>query len=148
MVAVTAHGYTKFVLSLATKKVDVTADTFKVMLLSAYTVGSTQDSAQFVADVLAVATEATGTGYTAGGQTLTSVTFTESGHVYTFDAADPSWGSSTITASYALVYDSTPGSNATNPVVGYIDFGGAQSSSAGAFSVTLNASGIFTVTGS
>ena len=72
--AVTAHTYTKLALSMGTKKIDFTADTFKVMLLSAYTVGSTQDSAQFVSDVLAVSTEASGTGYTSGGVALSSPT--------------------------------------------------------------------------
>lgn len=147
--AVTGHTYTKLALSLATKKVDLTADTIKVMLLSAYTVGSTQDTAQYVADVLAVATEATGTGYTAGGTTISSPTFTETGHVYTLTSAtNPSWASSTITAAYALIYDATPGSNATNPVIGYIDFGGNQSTSSGTFTLTINAAGLLTLTGS
>ncbi|MGV9778185.1 hypothetical protein, partial [Streptosporangium sp. NPDC003464] len=56
-----------------------TTDTIKVMALSAYTVGSTKDTAQFISDVLAAATEATGTGtsgYTAGGATLGSKTVT------------------------------------------------------------------------
>lgn len=146
-IAVTAHTYTKLALSLATKKIDVSADTFKVMLLSAYTVGSTQDTAQFLADVLAAATEASGTGYTAGGQALTTVTFNESGHIYTLDADDPAWATSTITAAYAVVYDSTPGTNATRPVLCYVDFGGNVSSSGGTFTLALNASGLVTVTG-
>ena len=116
--AVTAHSYTKLALSLATKKIDFTADTLKVMLLSSYTVGTTQDTAQFVSDVLAVATEASGTGYTSGGVALSSPTFTASGHVYTLTTGtNPSWSSSTISAAYALFYDSAPGTNATNPVI-------------------------------
>jgi hypothetical protein len=146
---VTAHSYTKLALSLGTKKIDFTADTFKVMLLSAYTVGTTQDTAQFVSDVLAVGAEASGTGYTAGGLAIPSPTFTESGHVYTFGSAGTlQWTSSTITASYALFYDSTPGSNATNPVLAYWDFGGAQSSSAGTFTLSLTGNAIATITGS
>lgn len=147
--AVTAHAYTKLALSLGTKKVDFTADTFKVMLLSAYTVGTTQDTAQFVADVLAVGTEASGTGYTAGGLTIPSTSFTESGHVYTFGSSGTlQWSGSTITASYALFYDSTPGSNSTNPVLGYWDFGGSQSSSSGTFTLNLTSNAIATITGS
>ncbi len=146
--AVTAHTYTKLAASLAAKNINLTSDTLKVMLLSAYTVGTTQDTAQFVSDVLAApATEVSGTGYTAGGATLSSVTFTESGHVYTLGCANPSWASSTITASYALFYDSTPGSNATNPVLCYWDFGGAQSDSSGTFTLTISGSGLITVTG-
>lgn len=147
--AVTAHSYTKLGLSLGTKKIDFTADSFKVMLLSAYTVGTTQDTAQFVSDVLAVGTEASGTGYTAGGLTIASTSFTESGHVYTFGStATLQWTGSTITAAYALFYDSTPGSNATNPVLGYWDFGGSQSSSNGTFTLSLSSNAICTLTGS
>jgi hypothetical protein len=112
-------------------------------------VGTTQDTAQFVADVLAAGTEASGTGYTAGGLTIGSVTFTASGHVYTLaSSATLQWTTSTITASYALFYDSTPGTNSTNPVLGYWDFGGAQSSSAGTFTLALTGNAIFTITGS
>jgi hypothetical protein len=147
--AVTSHSYTKLGLSLGTKKVDFTADAFKVLLLSAYTVGTTQDTAQFVTDVLAAGTEASGTGYTAGGLAITATSFTESGHVYTFGStATLQWTTSTITASYALFYDSTPGTNATNPVLGYWDFGGAQSSSAGTFTLSLTGNAICTLTGS
>lgn len=146
--AVTAHTYTKFNDSVAKKLVNLSTDTLKVMLLSAYTVGSTQDSAQFVADVLAVATETSGTGYTAGGQALTSVTLTDSGHVTTLTCANPSWATSTFNAAYAVFFDSTPGSNATNPVICYWDFGGTQSPSGAAFTLQISGSGLVTFTGS
>jgi hypothetical protein len=146
--AVTAHTYTMLTKSLADKLANLETDSLKAMLLSAYTVGTTQDTAQFLADVLAVATEASGTGYTAGGQALTSVTLTKSGHVYTLTCANPSWTSSTITASYVVFYDSTPGSNATDPVICYWDFGGASSSSSGTFTLTVSGSGLVTFTGS
>jgi hypothetical protein len=136
-VSITAFTYTKLTLSLATKKLDLTSDTIKAMLLSAYTVGSTQDTAQFVSDVKAVGSESTGGGYSAGGVALSSVTFTESGHVYTLDAADPTFGTGT-NAIGVLFYDSTPGSDATNPVICYWDLGGTVSVT----SLTIDAGGI------
>lgn len=146
---ITAHSYTKLADSLAAKKINLASDTLKVMLLSAYTVGSTQDTAQFVADVLAApATETSGTGYTAGGATLASVSVSDSAHVFTFTAANPSWTASTFTASYAVFYDSTPGTNATNPVICYWDFGGAIPVTSGTYTLTINGSGIITITGS
>lgn len=146
---VTAHSYTKWALSLGSKKVDLTADTIKVMLLSAYTVGTTQDTAQFVSDVTGVGTETSGTGYSAGGYSLVSPTFTESGHVYIYTSAtNPNWTTSTISAAYALFYDSTPGTASTNPIIAYWDFGGTQSSVAGTYTLTLSGSGIVTITGS
>lgn len=148
--AVTAHVYSKFADSLGQKKVDIDSDTIKCMLLSAYTVGSTQDTAQYVADVKAVGTETTGTGYSAGGATLTSVSWTLSGHVYTFTATIPAWNATggSLAAAYALFYDSTPGSDATNPVICYWDLGGTSTATNGTFTLTANASGIVTVTGS
>lgn len=121
------------------------------MLLSAYTVGSTQDTAQYVSDVKAVATEASGTGYSAGGATLATVSWSASGHAYTLDfSTDPTWnaGGGSLAAAYALFYDATPGSDATNPVICYWDFGGTITATNATFTLTLNASGVLTVTGS
>jgi len=127
------------------KEVDWDSDTIKVALVtSAYT--PNQDTHDYWDDV--VSNEATGTGYTAGGATLGSktVTYTSGTNVTAFDAADVSWTTSTITARYAVIYDDTPGTNATKPLIGYVDFGSDQSSSAGTFSIVWNASGIFTTT--
>jgi hypothetical protein len=77
--AVTVTVYGLLQKSLWEGRINFTTDTIKVMALSAYTVGSTATTAQFISDVLAAATEATGTGtsgYTAGGATLASKTVT------------------------------------------------------------------------
>ena len=54
--------------------------------------------------------------------------------------------SSTITARYAVVYDSSPGSDATRPLVGYVDFGADVVSNNGAFTITWDSTGIAVVT--
>jgi hypothetical protein len=148
--AVTAHTYTKLADALAAKKVNIASDAIKCMLLSAYTVGTTQDTAEYLSDVLAVATEASGTGYTAGGVLLTSPSWTASGHVYTYTATIPAWNAAggTLAAAYAVFYDSTPGTNATDPVLCYWDLGGTQTATNGTFTLTPNGSGILTITGS
>lgn len=117
---------------------DTTADRFKVMLVtSSYTPNfGTHD---FKSDVT---NEVSGTGYDAGGKSLTSVTLTQSGGTITFDAADLTWASSTITARGAVVYDD---SLTNDPLIAYIDFGADKSSSAGDFVLSFNASGIFTL---
>ena len=117
---------------------DTTADRFKVMLVtSSYTPNfGTHD---FKSDVT---NEVSGTGYDAGGKSLTSVTLTQSGGTITFDAADLTWASSTITARAAVVYDD---SLTNDPLICYIDFGADKSSSAGDFVLSVNASGIFTL---
>lgn len=137
---------------MANKLVTLPGDAVKVMLLSAYTVGTTQDTAQFVSDVLAVATEAVGTGYTAGGQALVSPTYAETNasHLYTYTTAtNPVWTTTggTLTAMAAVFYDSTPGTAATNPLLCYWDLGGNQTSSNGTFTLTIAAGGILTLTG-
>lgn len=124
--------------SLAIDLDDTTADRFKVMLVtSAYTPDfGTHD---FKADVT---NEVSGTGYTAGGESLTSVTLTQSAGVITWDAADVTWASSTITARGAVIYDD---SLTSDPLICYIDFVTDQSSSSGDFVLSFNASGIFTL---
>lgn len=115
------------------------------MLLSAYTPSNAHTT---MTDVLGAGTEASGTGYTAGGQALTGVTLSTTGTVTTLTCANPSWANSTITASFAVFYDAAGGTNATNFPIVYWDLGGAQSSSAGAFTLTINASGLYQVTSS
>lgn len=148
--ALTAHPYTKLVKSLVDKLADLDSDALKVALLSAYTVGTTQDDAQFVADVITggVATEvANGNGYTTGGAALAGVTLVEAGHVYTLDCNDVTWAASTISAVAALFYDSTPGAYASDPVICFWDFGQTVSSTNGTFTLTISASGLLVVTG-
>lgn len=140
-------GYTKFLDSLASGLVDLHTDSLKAMLLSAYTVGTTQDDAQFVADITAVATQAPATGgYALGGKLLTGVTWTRSGAVWTLDCDDILWATSTIDAAFALFYDDTPTDPTAKPIVGYWDFGGTNSSAGTDFKLTVNASGLFTFT--
>ena len=144
--ALTGHAFTLFSKSLMTGLVDLTSDSIKLMLLDTYTVGTTRDDAQFVDDVLAVATEVSGTGYTAGGKLVPSPTLTASGHVETLDTAtDFTWTSADFTFRYGLLYDSTPGTDATNPVIGYYDAGSDQTVS-GTLTLTVNVSGILSLT--
>ena len=140
--AVSAKVYSKFHLSALLKTIDYTNDTIKIMLCtSAYT--PVQNTHQFKSDVTA---EVVGTGYTATGATLASKTAASAAHVATFDAADVVWSASTITARYAVVYDATPASDATRPLICYIDFGADVISSGGTFTITFDPLGIWTMT--
>ena len=125
------------------KLIDIDTDTIKVALMSAYTYADTH---QFWSEVKAAGTESTDPDYTAGGVTLASVTWTRSGLVYTFDAADVSWAS-TVDAKYAVIYDATPGTDATRPVIGYINLDGAAGTVA-VPGIAWNSSGIITFTAS
>ena len=136
--------YGNFLLKALNKEVDFDTDTIKVALLtSSYT--PNQDTHDYFNDVSS--NEVTGTGYTSGGITLASKTATyDSGtNVIVLDAADVTWSSSTITARYAVVYDST-GTASTSPLIGYVDFGSDQSSTNGNFTITWDSTGIVRIT--
>lgn len=119
--------------------VDFNTDTIKVSLHTS-TYSPAQDTDDFFNDAT---NEVSGTGYTAGGITLTSptVTYDTSSDQIRLDAADVSWTSSTITARYAVVYKST-GTASTSLLICYFDFGSNQSTSNGTFAINWHADGI------
>lgn len=148
--AVTAHVFPQFQLGLASKLQNLSSDTLKVALSNTagpVTLATTgvQAAKLFTDWTSNVAAEITGTGYTAGGQTLTSVASSVTGNVWTFSAASPAWTTSTITANQAIFYDSTA---STEQLICFWDFGGAVSDTAGTFTLTVSGSGIVTATAS
>lgn len=86
--------------------------------------------------------------WTTGGISLASVTSTFATNVYTFDAADKAGSASdTITNAYGcLVFDDTIASPVAKQGICYLAFGGANSVTAGTFTISFNASGIMQVT--
>jgi hypothetical protein len=86
--------------------------------------------------------EVVGTGYTAGGVTMTGdtqATDTTNNVSYYDWTTDPSWATSTITATECLIYDDTVTTPTADVSVYVGDFGGSRSSSAGTFTVVLPA---------
>jgi|TARA_R100001129_G_scaffold47943_1_gene32739 hypothetical protein len=77
--------------------------------------------------------EVSGTGYTAAGAALTSVTPTTSGTTAFCDFSDLTFSSSTITANGALIYNDTQSDKA----VCTLAFGGDKTSTAGDFTITF-----------
>jgi hypothetical protein len=146
--AVVAKLYGGFILAAWNKEIDLNSDTIKCMLVgSGYT--PNQDTHDYLDDV--VANELTGTGYTAGGATLANptITYTAGTNVAKFDADDASWASSSITLPVngsAIVYDSTPGTNATRPLICYQQTDAQVASTNGTFSVAWHSDGICAIT--
>lgn len=119
--------------------IDWDTDTIKIALATA-TYTPDQDAHDFFNDIT---NEVTGTGYTAGGNTLTcsAPTYDTATNQVRLDATDTSWTTATFTARYAIVYKST-GTASTSPLIGYINFGADVSVTAGTFSITFDATGV------
>jgi hypothetical protein len=135
--------YNSFWRDLGNGSIDADTDTFKIMLVgSGYT--ENKDTHTKRSDVTS---EITGTGYTAGGATLASVTWTmdTANDRVVLDAADPSWASSTITARKAVIYKSRGGASTADELVCVFDFTTDQISTNGTFTVAFNAAGILRI---
>ncbi len=118
----------------------------KMALASALTVDQNVDITQ--AD-LAVFTEVTGTGYTAGGNACANATVTIDGAgLITVDADDPAtWSQNAggfADAVRAVLLFDNGGAQTTWEVVGYSDAFAAAGNVAGDFTVQFAAAGIFT----
>ena len=106
-----------------------------------------QDTHDFWDDVSG--SEAAGAGYTAKGVALTSKTVTGSGYssnnIFALDAANATWGTSTITAQFAIVYYNS-GSNSTSSLICYQDNEANVSTTSGTFTVAWHTDGIVKIT--
>lgn len=154
----TANGYTSGGATLGSKTLTYTAanswgttwatgTAYTVGQIVRPTTGNTHLYRCIVAGTSHASTEPTWS--TVAGQINTdnTVTWAECGGAITqFDAADTSWSSSTITARYAVVYDDTPGTSATKPLLLYVDFGADVSTTNGTFQITWDALGLFVTT--
>lgn len=109
---------------------DFNASGGNVYKLALYT-----NSASFTAatTVYTATNEVSGTGYSAGGGTLTNIDPTTSGTTAFIDFADLTFSSATITARGALIYNSTNG----NRTVCVLDFGTDKTSTAGDFTIVF-----------
>lgn len=117
------HAFGTSVIRAAT-----TADTFKIALYtSSASLGASTTS-------YSTSNEVSGSGYTAGGNTLSvSTAPTSSGTTAFLDFSDTTWSTATITANGALIYNSTQGDKA----VAVLAFGGDKTSTAGDFTIVF-----------
>lgn len=127
--------YGNGLLKTVTGSIDLDTDTFKIMLTtSSYT--PDQDAHDFRNDVT---NEVSGTGYTAGGATLSgvSVAYDSGTNEVRISWSDPSWAASTLTARTAVIYKSRGGASSADELVAYCTESGDVTSSAGTFTVDL-----------
>uniref|UniRef100_I2PYP2 Uncharacterized protein n=1 Tax=Desulfovibrio sp. U5L TaxID=596152 RepID=I2PYP2_9BACT len=86
--------------------------------------------------------EASGDGYTAGGQALSDVAWTVSGTACVLAAASPVWSEATVTARYAAVYAAKTVGSVADPLVCLLDFGADKGVVGGVFTAAFDAAGI------
>ena len=107
---------------------DLTTDVIKIALYTA--------NANLNADTTAYTTtnEIVGTGYTAGGQTMTGITVSTSGYTAYVGFDNVTWNPGAFTARCALIYNSSKG----NKSVAVLDFGSDKTTTA-TFTITMPA---------
>lgn len=130
--------YNQFKADVLNGEVDLEADTIMVALLDSNHTFTATDTTW--ADISANEVGASGT-YVAGGTALVGSSVTEAASTK-WDATDHSWTTATITARYAVLYNSSVSDN----LILCIDFGSNKTSTAGTFTIQWASAGILTLT--
>jgi hypothetical protein len=128
--AITQALCTSFKAELLDGVHDMNTDTFKIALYTS--------SASLGASTTAYTTSnevASGSGYTAGGNTITGGSISSSGTTAFVDFADTTWAAASFTASGALIYNSSKSDKA----VAVLDFGGDKIGGGGDFTIKFPA---------
>jgi len=105
-----------------------------------------QDTHHYRSDVTSEV--ATGTGYTYGGATLLAgtITYDAASNETRWDFSDPSWPTSSFSASQMVVYKRRGGTSSADELIMYIEFGGTQTVSSGTFTYQVPATGAGVIT--
>ena len=133
--AITTKMCVSFKQELLNKEHDINSDTIKIALIKSGESGTYNASTTNYSTVTGNSDEASGTGYSAGGQTLQNANLQISGEVAFVDFDDVTWSSSTISAAGAIIYNSS----VSNKAIAILSFGGTVASSSGNFVLTMPA---------
>lgn len=106
---------------------DLDTDTIKMALFTSSATLGASTTAYSTTD------EVSGTGYTAGGNTLASPVITSSGTTAYVDFADTTWTTASFTARGALIYNASK----SNRAIAVLDFGADKTASSGDFVVQM-----------
>lgn len=129
--------------SLGKEELHWVNDTVKCAL---YTTAPDIDADTFLSDITG---EATGSGYTAGGKTLTNKTVTtdDTNNRSIYDADDVQWTALTTSFRYIVIYLDT-GVAATSRLIATHDLGSTQIITNGTYDITWPTSGVFNIANS
>jgi hypothetical protein len=127
-VAITQALCSSFKQELVTGTHNFTASTGDIFKIALYTSAATLGAST---TVYSTTNEVVGTGYTAGGKNMVSVTPVLSGTTAICDFTDVTWTTVTLTARGALIYNSSK----ANRAVLVLDFGSDKTATAGDFTI-------------
>ena len=131
--AITQAMCTSFKVALLDGEMDFSSDTAQSYKIALYTSSASLDAATAA---YTTSNEVSGTGYSAGGNTLSiSTNPTSTGTTAFLSFATTTWSTATITARGALIYQA----GGSTPAVAVLDFGSDKGSSAGDFQITFPA---------
>jgi hypothetical protein len=130
--AITSAVCTSFKVELLKGVHDFTATTGNTFKIALFTSSASLGAATTAYSTLNEITNSSGTAYTAGGATLTSVTPAASSTTAVCDFADVSYTSATFTANGAMIYnDSASG----DPACVIVAFGSDKTVTSGTFTI-------------
>lgn len=112
---------------------DLDTDTLKIALIKGSHTGTYGASTTNYSDVTGNSDEASGTGYTAGGQALDSATITLSGSTAFVDFADEVFSSASVSADGCIIYNSSQ----SNKAIAVFSFGSTVTSTNGDFTIVF-----------
>lgn len=104
-----------------------------VYKIALYSTSATLDNTTTAYSTVEEVSSTAGTGYTAGGATLSGFSAASSSNTAFLDFSDPSWAASYITSRGCLIYNSS----VSNKAVAVYDFGSTVTSNNGTFTVVM-----------
>ena len=143
----TASQYGQFTLHAWNKRIDLVNDDIRAGWFKD-TRAPNRDADDFYDDLVAASNESTATGYTANGQALAgkAVAYDSATDQTRYTASDNVWNAITSTSGngpqYVIVYDRTPATDATRPLISYVNFGAVQVINGVNFTVDWDTTGI------
>jgi len=112
---------------------DLDTHTLKIALIKASPSGTYGAATTNYSDVTGNSDEASGTGYSAGGQNLDSASISLSGNTAFVDFADEVFSTLTISADGAIIYNSS----ASNKAIAVFNFGSTVTATNGDFTIVF-----------
>ncbi len=149
--AVTANWYGQAMRDIVSGTINLnvtqSGGTFGAVLMTGYAFN--QDTHHYRSDITGEV--ATGTGYTYGGATITTpagtITYDATSNETRWDFGDPTWPTSSFSASQMAIYKRRGGTSSADELIMYVEFGGTQTVTSGTFTyqVPTTGAGVITV---